>query len=134
MAQPARPKILNVDDWTPNLYVRRRLLEIAGYEVLNACTGAEALRYAAWFQPALVLTDVQLPDMSGLDVARTLKSSTWSAHMKVICISAAFKKETSGVWAQPYSRADAYLSEPCHPQQLLDTVRAVLDPSAPTPA
>ena len=120
-----RTKILSVDDWTPNLYVRRRLLEVAGYEVLNACTGADALRFAAWFKPALVLLDVQLPDMSGLDVARTLKSSDWSAGIKVVCISAAFPKETSP-WAPAYGRVDAYLTEPCHPRELLDTIRDVL--------
>jgi CheY-like chemotaxis protein len=125
-----RTRILNVDDWTPNLYVRRRLLEVAGYEVLNACTGVDALKFAAWFQPALVLLDVQLPDMSGLDVSRTLKTSSWSAHIKIICISAAFPKETAGPWAEPYSRADAYLTEPCHPRDLLDAVRALLAPAA----
>jgi two-component system, sensor histidine kinase len=122
-----RVRILNVDDWTPNLYVRRRLLEVAGYEVMNATTGSEALRFAAWFKPALLLIDVQLPDMSGLDVARTLKMSTWSAHIRVVCISAAFPKATAGAWAEPYSRADAYLTEPCSPQELLNTVRTVLD-------
>ena len=129
MESAPRTKILNVDDWTPNLYVRRRLLEVAGYEVLNACTGADALRFAAWFKPALILLDVQLPDMSGLDVARTLKTSSWSAAIKIVCISAAFPKETSP-WAEPYGRVDAYLTEPCHPRELLDTIRDVLSGQA----
>src|SRR4030095_522599 len=59
---------LNVDDSEAGRYARTRVLENAGYTVVEAGTGADALRFIRENQPPLVLLDVMLPDMSGLDV------------------------------------------------------------------
>ncbi|MFZ0607828.1 MAG: response regulator, partial [Xanthobacteraceae bacterium] len=80
--------ILNVDDTEPQLYVKRRDLEAAGFEVVNARNGADALRLAEELKPPAVLLDVQLPDINGYDVCRYIKSK-WPEIM-VLMTSATF--------------------------------------------
>ena len=63
-------RILVVDDNEAGRYRKRRLLERAGLRVLEASTGAEALELINHRRPPLVLLDVKLPDISGLDIAR----------------------------------------------------------------
>ena len=57
--------ILNVDDYSPGRYARTKVLQQAGFTVREASTGKEALQLAATHNPALILLDVNLPDMSG---------------------------------------------------------------------
>ena len=63
------------------------LLEDAGYRVLGAGTGGEALRLAAADAPGLVLLDMGLPDMSGLDVVRRLKAQDATAGIPVVALT-----------------------------------------------
>ena len=63
-------------------------LRQAGFTVLEAATGAEALRLTAEHKPALVLLDVNMPDMSGLEVCRRLKSDPDTAAILVLHVSA----------------------------------------------
>ena len=67
--------ILNVDDNAASRYARSRVLRQAGYMVLEATTGEEAIAIVNESRPALVLLDVNLPDISGLDVCRKSKQS-----------------------------------------------------------
>jgi CheY-like chemotaxis protein len=66
--------ILNVDDDDAARYAKRRTLERAGYRVVKASTGAEGLRLLSAIKPQLVLLDIKLPEMSGLDVCRIIKA------------------------------------------------------------
>ena len=68
MSEPKAITVLNVDDYEPGLYARSRILRQAGFEVVEASNGAEALRLAALHKPAVALLDVNMPDMSGLEV------------------------------------------------------------------
>jgi two-component system, sensor histidine kinase len=68
-----RTVIVNVDDSPQLRYAKTRILQRAGYEVVEAATGAEALKIVRETMPQLVLCDVALPDMSGLDVCRRIK-------------------------------------------------------------
>jgi PAS domain S-box-containing protein len=119
-----RVTILNVDD-TPGLrYGKTRTLRAAGYEVVEAETGAEALRLARELLPELVLCDVKLPDMSGIEVCREIKRDPATRSVPVIQISATFTTEDdqkSGL----RGGADIYLTEPVEPK-VLQTVVSVL--------
>ena len=84
--------ILNVDDQEAERYVKRRDLEAAGFSIVDATTGAEALRLIEAVKPAVVLLDVQLPDISGYDVCRYVKSK-WPEVM-VLMTSATFTTAT----------------------------------------
>jgi two-component system cell cycle response regulator DivK len=66
------PVVLIVDDNEKNLKLARDVLRAAGFRTLDAATGAQAIKLAAEHVPDLVLLDLRLPDMNGVDVAREL--------------------------------------------------------------
>jgi PAS domain S-box-containing protein len=117
--------VLQVDDYPPALYARGKVLRQAGFEVIDATGGEEALRLAAEHRPAVVLLDVNLPDMSGFDVCRRLKADPATARTQVVHLTAETTRR------QDYARAlelgaDGYLVEPVEPEVLVATLRAVL--------
>ena len=115
--------ILNVDDQEAERYVKRRDLEAGGFSVVDATTGAETLRLIETVKPAVILLDVQLPDISGYDVCRYVKSK-WPEIM-VLMTSATFTesdRRTQGLDAG----ADSYLVQPAEPLELAAAVNAML--------
>ena len=82
------PTVLNVDDNEPGLYAKTRILRRAGFTVLEAGNGTTALDLVASQSPDLVLLDVQLPDISGLDVCRRIKNDPATRRTPVLHISA----------------------------------------------
>lgn len=72
MTNDHRLLVLIVDDHDGFRALARKLLEVAGFEVAEAASGAEATRMARSVRPALVLLDIQLPDIDGFEVARQL--------------------------------------------------------------
>ena len=69
-----RTLLLNVDDYAPGRYARTQVLKQAGFDVREATRGDEALQIAMADKPAVVLLDVNLPDMSGFEVCRRIKT------------------------------------------------------------
>jgi CheY-like chemotaxis protein len=116
-----RRQILIVDDYPGARYLRSRILSDAGYEVLEASGGEEALRIAADRRPALVLLDVNLPDLSGPEVCRRLKGDPATAGIPVIQITGAWMSEDARQEGLA-SGADAYLTEPIDEVTLLREV------------
>ena len=121
----SKPIILNVDDYAPGRYARTQLLRSWGFEVKEAGTGAEALRLATLEHPALVILDVQLPDMDGFEVCRLLKRHHDGMTVPVLHVSATF---TSGAHQALGldGGADGYLVEPVEPAVLRATIDALL--------
>ena len=117
--------ILNVNDHEQTRYLVGRMLRQAGYEVLEAGTGEDALRLASVKQPDLIVLDVKLPDFSGFEVARMVKSRKETSSIIVLQTSATFvtiDKKVEGL----ESGADSYLTHPFEPAELLATVKALL--------
>ncbi|MHB8791815.1 MAG: response regulator [Thermoleophilia bacterium] len=81
-------KILVVEDNLMNLELVSDVLEAHGYEVLQADTGQKALEIAGKELPDLVLMDIQLPEMDGLEVTRLLKNNEQTRGIKVIALTA----------------------------------------------
>ena len=80
--------VLIVED---NEYLRQILasiLRLSGYEIVEAGNGAEAIEKAASAQPRLILLDLNLPDMTGINVAGSIKRNPPSAHIPIIACSA----------------------------------------------
>ena len=121
-----RRQILIVDDYAGALYLRSRILSEAGYEVLEAATGEEALRLARANHPSLVLLDVNLPDISGTEVSRRLKADPATANIRIIQITGAWMSDTDRQ-AGLDSGADAYLTEPVDDVTLLRNVVNLLE-------
>jgi signal transduction histidine kinase len=120
-AEPNR--ILIVDDDEAARYVKSRLLRRQGYAVSEASLGRDALALAAAEEPHLTLLDVKLPDLSGIEVCREIKSRF--PHIIVLQTSAAFTGVADRTRALD-GGADSYLVEPIEPDELIATVNALL--------
>ena len=119
-----RVLILNCDDTVDMRYTKTRVLRQGGYDVVECDNGTDALKKTRELMPDLVLCDVQLPDMSGLDVCRRIKEDAVTGTIPVIQISATFVTKEHQREALKYG-ADIYLTEPLEPKEL-ETVVSVL--------
>jgi len=117
--------ILNVDDHEAGRYARSRALRNAGFEVLEASSGAEALHLVNSQHPPLVLLDINLPDMTGYEVCRQIKAASATSGILVLHVSAAFVKNSDQKRGLE-GGADGYLAEPVDPDVLVATVNAYL--------
>jgi signal transduction histidine kinase len=116
--------ILTVDDNEALRYSLVRSLREAGFHVTEAGTAEEAIALAAK-NPDLITLDVNLPDMSGFDVCRRLKTDTRTKHIPILHISSTFVDPESRVRGLA-GGADAYLAEPIDRAELIATVGALL--------
>src|SRR6266542_1995417 len=125
MMETSKTTILNVDDFEPGLYAKSRTLRLAGFEVYEAMTGEDALRLAHELKPQLVLLDVNLPDVSGIEICRRIKTDPSVDSILVIQTSATFTEVRDRVRGLE-GGADAYLTEPIAAEELIANIRAVL--------
>jgi DNA-binding response OmpR family regulator len=105
------------------------ILAEAGYELLSAADGAEALRLARERRPDLVITDVEMPELDGYQLAAALKAGSETAHVPVLICSSLGE-------AQDLERgfdagADDYLVKPVVPEEILTRVRSLLSGTVP---
>jgi len=117
--------IVNVDDQEAGRYVRRRILERAGYRVIDANCGSDVWRVLEDVQPELVLMDVNLPDISGFDLCRQIKKRPELADTMVLHVSAALVSGTDRAFGLDMG-SDGYLIEPIDEEELLAAVRSLL--------
>ncbi|HZP47576.1 MAG TPA: hybrid sensor histidine kinase/response regulator [Vicinamibacterales bacterium] len=123
-ASRARRLVLVVDDQDPNRFAKAQILRRANYEVCEATNGHDALRVAADRDPDLVLLDVHLPDISGLEVCRRLKAEPRTVPIAVLQVSATAISDAERATGLE-NGADAYLTEPVSSEVLLATMRAL---------
>jgi light-regulated signal transduction histidine kinase (bacteriophytochrome) len=117
--------LLNVDDNAASRYARSRILQRAGYRVAEAGSGAEAMSIILAEKPALVLLDINLPDMSGIEVTQRIKEDPELVSVAILQISASRIEDTDHVEALNRG-ADLYMAEPVDPAVLIASVRATL--------
>jgi CheY-like chemotaxis protein len=113
------PRILNVDDDSPARFLKSRILERAGFQVIEAETAADAIDRAARSNPKLVLLDLPLPDGDGFQVCEKLKSE--QPEVPVVMITSTYcttQARQDGLAAG----ADAYLLEPISPDRLVRVI------------
>lgn len=91
-------RILAVDDQPANLRLINAVLAPTGVEVSEARSGAEALATAQETTPDLILLDMHLPDMHGLEVLRLIRQSAWGAGLRVVAMSAYASPEDHALW------------------------------------
>ena len=118
-------KILNVDDNDGARYAKSRVLKRAGFEVIEAADGEDALRLAISESPSLILLDTQLPDLDGFEVCRQLKSDPLTKTILILQTSASYLVVADKIKALD-GGADNYLFEPIEPEELISNVRALL--------
>src|SRR4051812_41641810 len=117
--------ILNVDDTASSRYNKTRILKQAGYRVIEASTGEDGLRAVREEAPNLVLCDVNLPDMSGVEVCRTIKTDPLTRSTPVVQISATFVTPHDQIMGLE-GGAEIYLTEPIEPIELTTVVKVLL--------
>lgn len=119
------PVILNVNDSEEPLYIVSVILRAAGYRVLEARSGQEALDTLEEHSPDLLVLDVRLPDIDGLEVCRRIRANPQTANIKVLHTSATLVSLDNKVQSLS-GGADAYLTQPFESEELVATVQSLL--------
>ncbi len=121
-----RPKILVVDDTPANLLVMRRLLAKVEAELIEARSGNEALAASLDHEFALILLDVQMPEMDGFEVAEFLSQEQHSRDTPIIFVTAAYADDMNRVKGYGSGAVD-YIVKPINDVILLSKVRVFLE-------
>jgi two-component system, cell cycle response regulator DivK len=117
--------ILIVEDNELNMKLFSDLLEAHGYKTLQTRSGFEALEFARIHKPDLILMDIQLPEVSGIQVTQWIKEDVSLRHIPVIAITAFAMKGDEEKIRQ--GGCEAYLSKPISIVKFLETVRTYLN-------
>ena len=117
------PLVLVVDDYSDSREMCAEYLDVCGFRVEQAANGAEALKKASSTCPDVILMDLSLPDMDGVEVTRRLKAKRATASIAVIALT--------GHGSEHADRAReagcvAFLVKPCHPDAMVEEIKRVL--------
>lgn len=124
-------RILYVEDNPQNMRMVRKILTAAGYEVLEAVDGLSGIALAAREHPDLILMDINLPDISGLEATRRIKSSPQLSHIPILAVTAnsmAGDRETC-----LDAGCQDYLPKPVLKHELLKAIARLLNRIQETP-
>src|SRR5215470_5500822 len=119
--------ILIVEDNPKNLKLVRDTLQVKGYQTIEAETGEEGLQLAREQRPALVLMDIQLPGMSGIEALRELRADPTTRAIPVIAVTASvMAQDRQKIMAAGF---DGFQGKPISVRELLATMRGILERS-----
>jgi len=119
-----KPAVLVVDDEPAVREYQTALLSELGHEVLTAADGAQALELALEKQPHLVLLDIMMPELSGIEVCRRLRADPRTRDIRVIVVSAVDAKRA--LEESVIAGADDFLAKPINALELMVRVRSIL--------
>ena len=117
-------KVLIVEDNELNMKLFHDLLDSQGYETLQTREGLQALALARQYRPDLILMDIQLPEVSGLEVTKWIKEDDELSMIPVIAVTAFAMKGDEERIRQ--GGCEAYISKPISVAKFLETVRSYL--------
>jgi two-component system cell cycle response regulator DivK len=121
----APKKVLIVEDNELNMKLFHDLIEACGHEILETRDGIEALKLARQHHPDLILMDIQLPEVSGLEVTRWLKEDDDLRSIPVIAVTAfAMKGDEEKIRS---GGCEAYIAKPISVSNFLDTIGRFLN-------
>ena len=124
MASAAPKKILIIEDERDILQLVKLYLEKEGYRTVTAATGTEGLDSAKQHKPDLLVLDLMLPEIDGLEVCKRLRSAPETAMLPIIMLTAK-AEETDQVIGLELG-ADDYVTKPFSPKALVARVKALL--------
>ena len=116
--------ILIVEDNEKNMKLVRDVLQVKGYQTVEAGTAEDGLKIAGDRRPDLVLMDIQLPGMSGIDALKALRADAATAGIPVVAITASVMQQDR----QEIMKAgfDGFIEKPVNLKNLLDTVQQAM--------
>ena len=121
--------ILIVEDNDKNMKLARDVLQAKGYATLEAVTGEDGVRLARDRLPDLVLMDIQLPGINGIEAFRRIRGDASTARIPIVALTASVTPtDRSAVAAAGF---DAFLSKPINLKEFLDTVKRLIEGSRP---
>jgi two-component system cell cycle response regulator DivK len=116
--------VLIVDDNQQNLILASVLLELEGYQIRTACDAEDALDQLRTFHPRLILMDLQLPGLGGLDLTRQLKADPAMRDMTIVALTASAMKGDDEIARA--AGCDGYLAKPIDARSFGSQVAAFL--------
>lgn len=125
-SEPALPTILVVDDDSKNLLAIESVLESGSFRLIKAQTGAEALLALMGGDFAAIVLDVQMPDMSGIELARMIKQRRRTQHIPIIFLTAHYREDEHAVLGYDVGAVD-YLTKPINPVVLRSKINVFVD-------
>jgi DNA-binding response OmpR family regulator len=118
------PTVLVVEDDPVILRLLEVNFELEGFEVLLAHDGAEGVELAKAHHPDLVISDIMMPRLSGIELVQALKADPGTAAIPIVLLSA--KAQTSDLKAGMDAGADDYITKPFEPLDLVERVNVLL--------
>ena len=117
--------ILIVEDNEKNLKLVRDVLQVKGYTTIEAGTAEDGIVLARARNPDLILMDIQLPGMNGIEARKVLRADPSTARIPVIAVTASVMQQDRAMIMD--AGFDAYVSKPISLKEFLDTVRTLLE-------
>lgn len=118
------PRILYIEDNPHNLRLVRKMLGLQHYEVLEAMSGMDGIQMAVDEQPDLILLDINLPDLDGVEVCQRIRAIEAIAWVPIIALTANVMHGDRERFLE--AGMDGYLPKPITRHELLNTVRQFL--------
>jgi len=117
--------ILIVEDNDKNMKLVRDVLQVKGYQTLEAGTAEDGIALAQAHSPDLVLMDIQLPGMNGIEALGVLRANPDTAHIPVIAVTASVMQQDRKQITE--AGFDAYIGKPINLKEFLQSVRELLE-------
>jgi len=117
--------VLIIEDNEKNMKLARDVLQVKGYETVEAVTGEEGVKLALQRRPDLVLMDIQLPGINGIDAFRQIRADPKTAHIPIVALTASVTPtDRSQITAAGF---DAFIGKPINLKEFLDTVKRLIE-------
>ena len=117
--------ILIIEDNDKNLKLVRDVLQVKGYATIEAGTAEDGIALARECKPDLVLMDIQLPGMNGIDALKVLRADAVTAGIPVIAVTASVMQQDRNLITE--AGFDGYIGKPINLKEFLDSVRGMLE-------
>jgi two-component system cell cycle response regulator DivK len=117
--------ILIVEDNEKNMKLVRDVLQVKGYQTLEAATAEDGIALAQAHSPDLVLMDIQLPGMNGIEALGVLRENPATAHIPVIAVTASVMQQDRKLITE--AGFDAYIGKPINLKEFLQAVRDMIE-------
>jgi two-component system cell cycle response regulator DivK len=117
--------VLIIEDNDKNMKLARDVLQAKGYQTLEAITGEDGVKLARERKPDLVLMDIQLPGINGIEAFRQIRADANTSRIPVVALTASVTPtDRTAIAAAGF---DAFLSKPINLKEFLDTVKRMVE-------